>query len=181
MMKYLSTRICRFPTDKQLSYDFAIWEDTFEYDKIPNYYNNQYNLDITNLNQIEHFQPKNKESINFAFKGFHPCILSVENDDYSYWLDILGFKPVQDIYSSADLVFLGYDIMDTLFISIRTHGISAEYNKDYDLLNQYGLFSTYNKANKYLLMNKKEILEHNWKIVGIYTNKKTISILNGNI
>lgn len=78
-------------------------------------------------------------------------------------------------------MFLGYDVMDTLFISIRTHGISAEYNKDYDLLNQYGLFSTYNKANKYLLINKNEVPEHNWKIVGIYTNKKTISILNGNI
>ena len=180
-MKYLSTRICRFLTDKQLSYDFAIWDDTLEYDKIPNYYKDQYNLNITNINQIEHFQPKNKESINFALKGFHPCILSVENDDYSYWLDILGFEPVQDIYSLADLVFLGYDIMDTLFISIRTHGISAEYNKDYYLLNQYGLFSAYNKTNKYLLMNKKEILEHNWKIIGIYTNKKTISILNGNI
>lgn len=60
MMKYLSTRICRFPTDKQLSYDFAIWDDTLEYDKIPNYYNDQYNLNITNLNQIEHFQPKIK-------------------------------------------------------------------------------------------------------------------------
>lgn len=180
-MKFLSTRICIMPTIKNdrliLSYDFNLWKSSYDINKIKLYYNDQYGFEIIDKD-IDDFQPKNKESLLFAEKNFLPCILSVEDKDYDDWNSDARFNPNYDVYNSSKLFFLGYDVMDLFFISIKSHGISPEYEKDYDILNVFSLFDKYTHAKSYLEKNIKLIPEHEWKIVSIYTNMSAFNILN---
>lgn len=68
--------------------------------------------------------------------------------------------------------------MDLCFISIKSHGISPEYEENDDVLNMFGLFDKYEYAINYLEKNINYIPEHKWKIVGIYTNVSAFNILN---
>ncbi|OOF59569.1 hypothetical protein [Rodentibacter genomosp. 2] len=180
-MKFLSTRICITPTIKNmqltLSYDFNLWKSSYDINKIKLYYNDQFGLEITDEN-IDDFQPKNSHSLLFAEHDFLPCILSVEDKDYDKWNPDARFQPNDDAYKNARLIFLGYDVMDLCFISIKSHGISPEYERDNSLLNMFGLFKEYRSVNKYLEKNIKLIPEHEWKIVSIYTNTRAFDILN---
>lgn len=179
-MKYLVTRICVEPSlsnsKLNLSYDFDIWRQNSDIKKISLYYNDPYGVEL--IEYAEDFQPKNKEFLEFADTDFLPCILSVENFDYQEWLYSTGFKPNTQAYQETDLFFLGYDVMDLCFISIKSHGISAEYENKHQLLNKFGLLSEYADAKYYLDKNLSKIPEHSWKLVSIYTNKNSIDILN---
>ena len=183
-MKFLSTRICIMPSIKNdrliLSYDFNLWESSYDINKIKRYYNDQYGFEIIDKD-IDNFQPKNKESLLFAENNFLPCILSVEDKDYDDWNPDARFNPNFDVYNSSKLFFLGYDVMDLCFISIKSHGISPEYEGKDNVLNVFGLFDKYEYAINYLEKNISYIPGHKWKIVGVYTNISAFNILNASI
>ena len=107
-MKFLSTRICIMPSIKNdrllLSYDFNLWESSYDINKIKLYYNDQYGFEIIDKD-IDKFQPKNKESLLFAENNFLPCILSVEDKDYDDWNPDARFNPIFDVYNSSKLFF----------------------------------------------------------------------------
>lgn len=173
-MKFLSTRICSQCNVFPFTYDSEITPSSNNIELISLYYYDQYNMPINILDEyIEHFQPKSIQSFEFISKNFYPCILAVEDIDYEYWIKTKSFYPNQDIYNRANLIFLGYDIIDTCFISIKSHGISAEYERKLYLLNKFGLFNNCQLSVDYLHKNRKYIPEHDWRIVYIYTNLST--------
>lgn len=178
-MKHLVTRICLSPILKGskliLAYDFDCWQQNEDIKKISLYYNDPYGLEL--MGYAEEYQPKSKKALNFADIDFFPCILSVEDSDYEEWLSVTGFRPNKSAYENSNLFFLGYDVMDLCFTSIKSHGISAEYEKKYHLLNTFGLFSEYYDAKCYLDKNLSEIPEHSWKLVSIHTNYKSLNFI----
>ena len=178
-MQFLSTRICENPAFNgkklTLAYDFDFLEQNEDIEKIRLYYNDPYGMEV--VEYTENYQPKDKNSLEFSEVDFFPCVLGVKDSDYSEWLDSTGFSPNLLAYKSSGLICLGYDVMDLCFISIKSHGISAEYEKNYTVLNDFGLFDTYDNANLYLTKNLSEIPEHFWKLVAIYTNQKSLDIL----
>ncbi len=174
-MSFLSTRICTLPIIEneiiRLSYDYAIWKSSDNDELIRQLYFNQCACEIKEM--TEHFQPKNKTSLQFQTDNFYPCILQVLECDYLDWLNATHFEPMTQIYQASDLVFVGFDIMDFDFISIGSHGISAMTENDLISLNQFGLYKDMNTAKKYLYKNQQAIPEHAWKIVKIFINKQT--------
>lgn len=178
-MEFLVTRVCQNPTILEnkilISFDSELWQNSDDYNKI-----NELFLDFCNYEEPEqddeHFQPKFDYSLNY-YNDFVPCVLGVMNDDYNDWV-CNGYEPNMNVYKNTNLIQLGYEVIDTLFISCISHGISPISEKRLDFLNEFCLFYSKDVAYEYLKINQTEIPEHNWKLVGVFVEKSTYDFLN---
>lgn len=173
-MKFLATKICKQPSVENNKYLFSadglIMLESDDMRTKQDLFFDRYGLDLHDIDEYL-FTPKNLTSLNDYKYEFIPIVISVECHDYNRWLEITGVMPHDNIYKNADLVFLGYEVIDSGFMSIYYHGISPIGENKIDLLNNFGLFSSKDIADIYLNKNKADIPEHEWYIVGLYVSK----------
>lgn len=179
MMKLLATRVCQNPTILEnrllLSFDSELWKNSDKRKKINELFFDLYNYTEPEHDD-EHFQPKFDCSLN-ACNNFIPCIMGVMSDDYNDWI-CNGYEPNSNVYENSNLIHLGYEVIDTLFISCISHGISPISEKKLGLLNEFCLFYSKDIAYEYLKINEKEIPEHNWRLVSLFVEKSTYDFLS---
>lgn len=177
-MKFLTTKICKQPSVKNNKYIFStdglIMLENDDMSEKQNLFFDRYGLDLYDVDEYL-FTPKSFTNLNYYKHDFIPIIISVECYDYNRWLEITQIIPHDNIYKSAKLVFLGYEIIDSGFMSIYYHGTSPVNENKINLLNDFGLFSSKSIADIYLNKNKVDIPEHEWYIVGLYVSNSVYS------
>ena len=124
-MKFLCTRICNSPNLIKgkliLSFDALLWQDANKIDKIRDLFLDRYNHKEPNINE-EYFQPKDMSSLNAVSDDFLPCVLGAYDVSEQIITDY-QFEPTFKIYKISNLVLLGYEILDTEFMSAYLHGV----------------------------------------------------------
>lgn len=175
-MKFLCTRLCRKPNfinqnsyKLNLSFDDEIWLYSYYQSYFKQHFFDCYGCDIIEIyNDISHIlQPKHENSFMVLNTDTIPCVLAVDEKDYDDWISETGYEPIQLVYEKSQLIFLGYDVMDSLFISIKSHGYIDNLEQ---YLNKFGLFDNVESAYYFLVKNQIFIPEHIWRIVGIYSS-----------
>lgn len=179
-MKFLCTRLCRKPehisqNKLKLSFDDELWQYSYYQSHFKDKFLDEYGCEIVEMyDDVSHIlQPKNSKSFDNLNDDCIPCVLSVQEQDYHDWINLTDYEPHDVIYQDLDLVLLGYEVFDTLFISCLSHGISPFTNDQIELLNMFSLFPNKDVAKLYLNENKLNIPEHDWRITGLFVSKNT--------
>lgn len=179
MMKFLATRVCQNPTFLEnkllVSFDSELWKNSDNYNKINELFLDLYNYEKPEQDD-ERFQPKFSHSLSYC-DNFIPCILGAMSDDYNDWIRN-GYEPNTNVYENSNLIHLGYEVIDTLFISCVSHGISPISEKRFDFFNEFCLFYSKGIAYEYLKINQTEIPEHSWRLVSLFVERLTYDFLN---